>query len=67
MSNKTISSGFTLQRRQSSREPARHVTDADYADDLGDCEIGLQESIELVTQHCRKVGLQINVGNLSSK
>ena len=65
MSNKTISSGFTLQHRQSSRQPARHVTDADYADDLGvldDSVIGLQESTDLITHHCRKAGLQINVG-----
>ena len=64
ISNKTISKGLTLQHRQSSRQPEKHVTDADYADDLGvldNTENGLQESTDMITKHCKKAGLQINV------
>ena len=34
MDSKSISNGFTLQNRLSSRIPEKHATDADYADDL---------------------------------
>ena len=64
MAEKTASQGFTLQRRLSSHSPEKHVTDTNYADDLGflnDTKDGLQESNDKILKHGRKPGLQINV------
>ena len=64
LSEKTISHGLMLQHRLSSRQPAKYVTDVDYADDLGVVDgtgEGLQESTDLTVVHCRKAGLSVNI------
>ena len=64
MSNKTLSKGFLLQKRQSSRKPDIHITDADYADDvaaLDSCEMGLQETTTNIVNYGSEAGLVINV------
>ena len=64
MISKSVSGGFTLQKRLSSRIPAKYVTDADYADDLAvldDSKDGLQESTNAIADYCSLGGLTINV------
>ena len=66
MSQSEISSGFTIQNQLSSRHPAIHVTDIDYADDLAvldNTDNGLQETTYLIAQKCSEGGLIINVKN----
>ena len=60
---KNISRGFTLQRRQSSRQPEKCVIDLDYADDIAamdDSAEGLQETTDNVAKYCSIGGLKMN-------
>ena len=55
--------GFTLQKRQSSRNLGKAICDLDFADDivLLANEIGqAQELLTAVQRECRKVGLELN-------
>ena len=64
INEKEISKGLTLQKRLSSRKPAKHVTDADYADDivvLDDNECGLQETTNKIAELGKEAGLYIGV------
>ena len=60
---KSVSSGFTLQKRQSSRQPETSLVEFDYADDLAatdNTQEGLQETTDLNVKQCAKAGLFIN-------
>jgi hypothetical protein len=60
---KNISHGFTLQHRQSSRQPEKFVIDLVYADDIAamdDSAEGLQETTDNVANYCSIGGLKMN-------
>ena len=60
---KSISRGFTLQHRQSSRQPKKCVTDLDYADDIAAMDNtaeGLQETTDNIAKYCGIGGLKMN-------
>ncbi|XP_063691252.1 uncharacterized protein LOC134823648 [Bolinopsis microptera] len=60
---KNISRGFTLQYRQSSRQPEKCVIDLDYADDIAgmdDTVEGLQETTDNIAKYCGLGGLKMN-------
>ena len=64
MNEKTVSKGFMLQKRLSSRKPEKHITDADYADDiavLDSSEAGLQETTTNIAIKGGEAGLKISV------
>ena len=57
ISAKTVSDGYTLQHRLSSRYTAKTVTDADYADDIAAIDntpAGLQETTSLMHNLVKK-------------
>ena len=61
--SKSISNGLTLQKRLRSRSSQVAITDLDYADDLAvldNSEEGLQETTNLIVEHCGKAGLTVN-------
>ena len=60
---KNISRGFTLQYRQSSRQPEKCVIDLDYADDIAgmdDTVEGLQVTTDNIAKYCGLGGLKMN-------
>ena len=64
ISEKSLSEGFLLQRRRSSRYPAVFITDLDYADDIAvlDCSAaGLQETTSNIANAGKAAGLRIGV------
>ena len=63
MEERHISQGFLLQKRRSSRHPAIHITDLDYADDiavLDSSKDGLQEATTKISNFGREAGLCIH-------
>ena len=55
--------GFTLQKRQSSRNPGKAICDLDFADDIVLLANDIEQAKELlmaVQLECRKVGLELN-------
>ena len=64
MHEKTVSKGFMVQKRLSSRKPEKRITDADYADDiavLDSSEAGLQETTTNIAIKGGEAGLKIGV------
>ena len=60
---KNISPGFTLQYRQSSRQPDKCIINLDYADDIAgmdDTVEGLQETTDNIAKYCGLGGLKMN-------
>ena len=64
MNEKTVSQGFMLQKRLSSRKPEKYLTDVDYADDIAavdSSEAGLQETTTNIVTKGGEAGLKIGV------
>ena len=60
---KTVSKGFILQLRQSSRQPEKSVVDLDYADDIAAMDNtaeGLQETTDNIAKYSAYGGLRMN-------
>ena len=60
---KTVSKGFVLQQRQSSRLPEKNIMDLDYADDIAAMDNtaeGLQETTDNIVKYSAYGGLRMN-------
>ena len=63
MEERHVSQGFLFQKCRTSRPPAIHITDLDYADDiavLDSSKDGLQEATTKISNFGREAGLRIN-------
>ena len=63
--DKNLELGFTLKKQQCRRQPAKTITDADYADDLAVLTDNVKDATTLlhnIEKVAREIGLYVNAG-----